>query len=225
MDASLFEHGGLHENARYWRGQQGSQVLHPINAYSVQLLDEFETAEREAANAAIVAGTSVAAEYGPLDGSAASVASASKRKPRKQLYHVVQRLPEGAGISEAHRWAQKIIRISGVGPGARYYFEQSGENPADMGKGLHIHLALYSALSKSVLAQRIIQKKITLPNMTQVFEHDDLHRLTSYLSGNKEASKMRKVAMDKLWREANGLKTCYTRRDLDESAEVATDGR
>ena len=47
------------------------------------------------------------------------------------------------------------------------------------------HFMIQTELYKSVLAQRIIQLKTSVANMTQVYCHDSLPRLTKYLSGDK----------------------------------------
>ena len=130
-----------------------------------------------------------------------------------RLLHVVQRLPEGMSVASIHIWGQKIIRIAGVGPGARYYLEQDGDSQENAGWRIHLHFSLYFKGYKSVLAQRIVQLKIIDAAMTQVFEHDDVNRLTTYLAGHKSQEKARKVATDHMWRQANGLKEYYTRSD------------
>lgn len=133
---------------------------------------------------------------------------APRQKPR--LLHVVQRLPEGATPAAAIAVGKRILGIAGVGPGARFYLEQDGECARDMGKRIHIHCALFFTGAQSTLVQRIVQKKIAAPNMTQVFKHDNLFKLTRYLTGHKSPEKARKVATDKAWRKANGLKGYYT---------------
>ena len=118
-------------------------------------------------------------------------------------------------LASIHVWGQRITRIAGVGPGAKYYLEQDGDNPENAGWRVHLHLSLYFKGYKSDLAQRIVRLKITDQAMTQVFEHDDVNRLTTYPSGHKSQEKARKVATDHLWRQANGLKEYYTRSDAN----------
>lgn len=132
----------------------------------------------------------------------------------KMLMHVVQRMPDGTSIQAAFDAGKTIIRMRGVSPGARFYLEQDGDRLADMGKRIHLHIAMFSTLKKCVLAQRIIRKKFAIANMTQVYPHNNLNALVTYLSGQKSSDKMRKVAIDHMWREKHGLQMSYGRTDV-----------
>lgn len=132
----------------------------------------------------------------------------------KMLVHVIQRLPEGISIQEAWNAGMKIIRMRGVCPGARFYLEQDGDKLMHMGKRIHIHIAMFTTLKKCVLAQRIVRKEFAIANMTQVYPHNNLHALIKYLSGQKSSDKMRKVAIDHMWRKRHGLQMSYGRADV-----------
>jgi len=132
----------------------------------------------------------------------------------KMLVHVVQRMPEDASIKQCFDAGMRIIRMRGVCPGARFYLEQDGDSLVSMGKRIHLHIAMFTTLKKYVLAQRIVAKHFAIANMTQVYPHNNLHALVTYLSGNKSSDKMRKVAMDQMWREKHGLQMSYGRTDV-----------
>ena len=126
-----------------------------------------------------------------------------------RLYHVIQHLPFGCDIARAKYWAGRILKIEGISPNSRYSLEQSGEKALEMGKNIHLHMILWYDGPRSVLLQRICQKKIVHPNLTEVRVHDNVNALTSYLQGNKEKSKQKKVAVDRIWRQINNLDVFY----------------
>lgn len=198
---------------------QGVRNLTPCEQHEVQCLmeDKEEEYDREIAFAGNPLLEIRERKSNNVSDSASSLGNVNlaskKTRSRTKLLHVVQRLPEGTDIPGAHYWGQKILNIAGVGLLAKYYLEQDGETNENAGWRIHLHFIIQTELYRSALAQRIVALKITLPNMTQVYSHDSLPRLTRYLSGSKSGDKGGKVAVDKLWRQANGLKECYTRSD------------
>lgn len=138
-----------------------------------------------------------------------SDAKPAKREPLKRLMHICQRCPVDCSIERAHVIARSILKIRGVRPGGRYYFEQTGITDEELGKGMHLHLVCYAALYKSQLLQRIVSKAFTEPNLTFVVQHDDFAALHRYLNGDKGPEKAQKVAGDSRWRTLHGLEVSY----------------
>lgn len=210
--------------AKELRSAMGDRVLTPVEMHEVQCDQARDMAKYDQdvaeANNYLLQIRRERAEghvHSAVSDSASSIdnrmVSPTPARPGVKLLHVVQRLPEGATIFDAHKAGQKILSVSGVKPGGRYYLEQDGETASAAGRFIHLHLSLYFKGYKSLLAQRIVRFKLASPNMTQVFAHDSLGALTRYLDGYKSLDKARKVATDHIWREHNGLKHYYTRSD------------
>lgn len=127
-----------------------------------------------------------------------------------RVYHLTQRLKATADVKNALFWAERLLSLQDVSSSSRCYLEQSGSDEQTMGQGMHIHMIAFFAGPKSVLLQRVCQKHIAPPNMTDVRRHDNVFALQAYLDGGKAADKTRKVETDILWRKQNNLKLFYT---------------
>ncbi len=139
-----------------------------------------------------------------------------RKTPLKKLVHLRQTFRPGTTFTYAHSIAHKIRSIAMVVPTKRfsYVFEQSGETVEDMGKNFHMHAMFYikgkaKDVYKADIAKEITRKKIHEPQATQCFMHNNSNALLSYLKGCKSDEKLRRCAIDKQWRESQGLQSIY----------------
>ena len=103
-----------------------------------------------------------------------------------------------------------------------YVFEQSGETPEELGKNFHMHARFYvkgkaTDVSKGKVAKEVVRITKWPKNSTHVVLHDNVHKLTSYMAGNKNfaehPSKKAKCDMDVIWRHQNHLHKEYFLRN------------
>ncbi len=153
---------------------------------------------------------------------------AQKPEQKKQMYpklvHLRQSFPEGTSFEEAHAVARRIRKIGMVEDSRQfvYVFEQTGETPEDLGKNFHMHVRFYvkgktTDVSKGKVAKEIVRITKWPKNSTHVVFHDNVHKLTSYMAGNKSfaehPNKKAKCDMDVIWRHQNRLHKEYLLRN------------
>lgn len=97
-----------------------------------------------------------------------------------------------------------------------YVFEQRGKIPADIGKGIHIHL-LFKNPKQSKRQSQIIREFSSTLKISKNFidvkqgTQDDYTRFFAYINGDKQdESKQDAVKMDVFFRRNNNLRNIYS---------------
>lgn len=136
------------------------------------------------------------------------------KEAAERWYMLSVRPPEGTNIRTLKYAVEGFVKAWSSGWAEwEYAFEQKGETVDELGRGLHVHMVLRVSKANYYPSHILRDAKRAFPfvaaNCIQVDTLNNVARAKEYIRGGKEEKKQGAAAMDRVWRQREGLQELY----------------
>jgi hypothetical protein len=91
-----------------------------------------------------------------------------------------------------------------------YVIEQRGETEEEAGKGIHVHYIITGKKAPSQILRELASTLKIDQSFIKLKPANNIDGLRSYMTGQKTPEKLKKVEIDKIFREKHNIETYYT---------------